>query len=206
MKTLQICYGLFLYLVAMFFNHVNRNQQPGSTEKESHSSSSYSTAIGDSFFSEDGEATTSNTHSSIYTQSLEPLRALVFDCSAINKIDATGFQALLDIKSDAERHSNNQVKFYFSHAVPSVASSLEYFLRISRPNKVATGSPVVVVVEDELDGSPIPPPSTPQLLEDGDVLDDKSYVQQFIHETTDDAVDAAAKPFQFGSFSSATVL
>lgn len=48
-------------------------------------------------------------------KSLSPLLSIVFDLSAVNRIDATGVQTLLDIKKDAEAHAGHSVPFYFAH-------------------------------------------------------------------------------------------
>jgi sodium-independent sulfate anion transporter 11 len=48
------------------------------------------------------------------------LLAIVFDMSAVNRIDATGVQTLLDIKKDAESHSGHPVSIYFAHVNPQI--------------------------------------------------------------------------------------
>ncbi|KAJ3073165.1 hypothetical protein HDU98_002137 [Podochytrium sp. JEL0797] len=46
---------------------------------------------------------------------LPPLRAVVFDFSAVNHIDYTGLQTLLDCKEDLERFAGRSVPFHFTH-------------------------------------------------------------------------------------------
>ncbi|KAJ3013026.1 UNVERIFIED_CONTAM: hypothetical protein HDU68_000913 [Siphonaria sp. JEL0065] len=49
------------------------------------------------------------------TEALPSLRAVVFDLSAVNHIDYTGLQTLLDIKEDLERYSGKTVPFHFAY-------------------------------------------------------------------------------------------
>ncbi|KAJ3075410.1 hypothetical protein HDU98_008239 [Podochytrium sp. JEL0797] len=48
-------------------------------------------------------------------ESLPSLRAVVFDMSAVNHIDYTGLQTLLDCKQDLERFSGQRVPFHFAY-------------------------------------------------------------------------------------------
>ncbi|KAJ3067545.1 hypothetical protein HDU98_009235 [Podochytrium sp. JEL0797] len=47
--------------------------------------------------------------------SLPPLRAVVLDFSAVNTVDFTGLQALLDVKDDLGRYTGRPVPFHFAH-------------------------------------------------------------------------------------------
>jgi sodium-independent sulfate anion transporter 11 len=64
---------------------------------------------------------------------LPPLKAVIFDFSAVNFVDYTGVQALLDVKEDLNRFAGHDVPFHFAHVrrshlrvvwrVPSVSAA-----------------------------------------------------------------------------------
>ncbi|KAJ3071585.1 hypothetical protein HDU98_005124, partial [Podochytrium sp. JEL0797] len=49
------------------------------------------------------------------TDALPPLRAIVLDFSAVNNVDYTGLQALLDSKDDLMRFAGRSVPFHFAN-------------------------------------------------------------------------------------------
>ncbi|KAJ3064536.1 hypothetical protein HDU98_012069, partial [Podochytrium sp. JEL0797] len=49
------------------------------------------------------------------TDALPPLRAIVLDFSAVNNVDYTGLQALLDSKDDLTRFAGRSVPFHFAN-------------------------------------------------------------------------------------------
>jgi transcriptional/translational regulatory protein YebC/TACO1 len=69
--------------------------------------------IGDSFDNEGNRST---------------VKAIVFDLSAFNHIDASGLQVFVDVRTDVERWAGTQVQFYFAHVHPELIESIEYFL------------------------------------------------------------------------------
>jgi sodium-independent sulfate anion transporter 11 len=53
------------------------------------------------------------------------LRAIVLDCSAVNHLDSTGVQTLLDLKLTLNRYSGHEVEWHFaSLASPSIRNAL----------------------------------------------------------------------------------
>ncbi|KAL2918899.1 Sulfate permease 2 [Polyrhizophydium stewartii] len=61
---------------------------------------------------------------------LPRLRAIVFDLAAVNSIDATGLQALVDLKRDIDRFAGRHVPFYFAHVRTRFARVLTYFAEL----------------------------------------------------------------------------
>ncbi|KAI8928398.1 sulfate transporter family-domain-containing protein [Entophlyctis helioformis] len=61
---------------------------------------------------------------------LPRLRAIVFDLSAVNWIDATGLQTLVDLKRDLERFGGGRVPFYFVHVRHRFGRVLTYFAEL----------------------------------------------------------------------------
>ncbi|KAI8839337.1 sulfate transporter family-domain-containing protein [Chytriomyces cf. hyalinus JEL632] len=51
----------------------------------------------------------------LFSKQLPVLRAIVLDFSAVNHIDYTGLQTLLDIKDDVARHAGHKVPLHFAH-------------------------------------------------------------------------------------------
>jgi sodium-independent sulfate anion transporter 11 len=118
------------------------------------------------------------------------LEAIVFDFSAVNGIDATGVQTLVDIRRGVERFAGHEVFFYFAHVHPRLERVLHYFLSNLLPNKNIT--PV-----ESSQGSLNP--DVEQTLRDIDEHRSKKYggstkySQQFIFRTIDQAVEDAQK-------------
>lgn len=73
-----------------------------------------------------------------------PLRALIFDFSAVNTVDSTGAQTLLDLLADANRRSGDSggVQMHFVHARRRVREVLE------RSGVIAAQIPVPVADEN----------------------------------------------------------
>lgn len=81
----------------------------------------------------------SGTKPSFADKDLPPLRAIIFDFSAVNTVDSTGAQTLLDLLSDAARRSGGQgVQMHFVHARRKVRRVLE------RSGVIAAQIPVLV--------------------------------------------------------------
>ncbi|TPX56162.1 hypothetical protein PhCBS80983_g04749 [Powellomyces hirtus] len=72
---------------------------------------------------------------------LHRLRALVFDFSAVNGLDTTGIQMLVDLRRDVDNYAGQRVEFHFAHVRPRFERILSYFLRITRTDRDVT--PVV---------------------------------------------------------------
>lgn len=71
--------------------------------------------------SDDDDQTTDHN----YKQELPKLRAIVLDCSAINHLDSTGVQTLLDLKLTINRFSGYEVEWHFAAvATPAIRSAL----------------------------------------------------------------------------------
>ncbi|KAJ3241197.1 hypothetical protein HDU81_001595 [Chytriomyces hyalinus] len=51
----------------------------------------------------------------LFSKQVPVLRAIVLDFSAVNHIDYTGLQTLLDIKDDVARHTGHKVPLHFAH-------------------------------------------------------------------------------------------
>jgi sodium-independent sulfate anion transporter 11 len=118
------------------------------------------------------------------------LEAIVFDFSAVNGIDATGLQTLVDIKREVENYSGGRVLFYFAHVHPQFRRVLQYFLLNLRPNFEIVS---VVANAETLD------PKAEQVItriEDQrrEIYGSSSvYTEQFIFRTIDQAVADAVK-------------
>lgn len=113
------------------------------------------------------------------------LEAIIFDCSAVNGIDATGLQALVDIKREVENFSGGRVLFYFAHVHHQLRRVLQYFLLNLRPNLEVLS---IVANAEKID------PIAEQIIiniedERREIYGSSSeYTQQFIFRTIDQAV------------------
>jgi sodium-independent sulfate anion transporter 11 len=88
------------------------------------------------------------------------LKGLVLDCSAVNDIDSTGLQCLLDIRDDILRHAGNPVPFLFANVRKRLIPAIHTFHSIVTPRyqvtpMVAHCTPVAhqehIVVVSEVD-------------------------------------------------------
>ena len=129
------------------------------------------------------------------------LRALVFDLSAVNHIDATGLQILIDARSDVENWAGDKVPFFFAHVHPEVRSSIEYFCLMPETKEVTT------VANNH--ANPIPDAEDRseeiEMKRKEKFGSDSSFLDFLIHRNIDDAVATAQNSFNFGSLSTATV-
>jgi sodium-independent sulfate anion transporter 11 len=60
------------------------------------------------------------------------LKAIIFDFSSVNYMDASGVQLLMDIKSDAERWTASCVYLLFTNVHNELVEDIEYFLKKSK--------------------------------------------------------------------------
>ncbi|KAJ3024187.1 UNVERIFIED_CONTAM: hypothetical protein HDU68_008277 [Siphonaria sp. JEL0065] len=124
---------------------------------------------------------------------LPSLRAVVLDFSAVNNIDYTGLQALLDSRDDLSRFSGRSVPFHFVHVrrrqlntllrVPAIASGASVDATPGNPAQDGkTGSAIRSLLNRFK-----PQNSSSTLASDQDM--DKAL--DYFHFTVDDAVEAA---------------
>lgn len=72
---------------------------------------------------------------------LPRLHSLVLDFSAVNNLDSTGVQMLVDLRRDVDTYAGQRVEIHFAHVRPRFERILEYFLAITRTDRDVT--PVV---------------------------------------------------------------
>ncbi|KAJ3345766.1 hypothetical protein HDU91_007246, partial [Kappamyces sp. JEL0680] len=121
------------------------------------------------------------------------LKAIVLDFSAVNQLDATGLQTLIDIRADAQAFAGHAVPFYFAHAKTAVLANIEYFISLQEPKEL-TPFPHNA-------SNPVPECNST----DSSATESECH-SKFLYTTIDDAVDAASRPFQFGNFSASTII
>jgi sodium-independent sulfate anion transporter 11 len=129
------------------------------------------------------------------------LRALVFDLSAVNHIDATGLQILIDARADVESWAGEKVPFFFAHVHPEVRSSIEYFCLLPENREVTAfaNNHANPVPDSENRGMEI------EMKRKEEFGCDDTYLKFLIHRNIDDAVATAQNSFNFGSLSTATI-
>jgi solute carrier family 26 (sodium-independent sulfate anion transporter), member 11 len=66
------------------------------------------------------------------------LRALILDFSAVNNMDSTGLQCLLDIRDDIQRHTSEPVPILFANVRRRLVKSIHQFHKIVAPNHQVT--------------------------------------------------------------------
>ncbi|KAJ3308054.1 hypothetical protein HDV04_001843, partial [Boothiomyces sp. JEL0838] len=114
------------------------------------------------------------------------LKGIIFDLSAVNNIDATGLQTLVDIRKEIEDYAGKRVPFYFAHARPHFHHILVYFITLTNPKQDIT--PIVANAEnpssDELHRN-----STLSQIKDGDAS--TMFAKRYIWRTVDQAVEEA---------------
>jgi sodium-independent sulfate anion transporter 11 len=115
------------------------------------------------------------------------LKAIVFDLSSVNHMDASGLQALVDVRVDVERWAGGPVQFYFAHVNPELTELIDYFL-------VKKGKQVGKVIQEQES-------SSSGTIEDAQ----QPLLNEHVFSSIDEAVAHAAAPFQFGSFSTDTI-
>lgn len=116
------------------------------------------------------------------------LNAVIFDFSAVNGIDSTGLQTLVDVRREMERYSGHSILVYFAHVHPQFQRVLDYFLTNLRPNH-----DVAPVVANAVNPNP-DADAIFRRVEADRVLKygpGASYAQQFVFRTIDQAVEAA---------------
>ncbi|KAJ3251598.1 Sulfate permease 2, partial [Boothiomyces macroporosus] len=122
------------------------------------------------------------------SKDLPVLEAVIFDFSAVNNIDATGLQTLVDIRKDVENYAGKRVPFYFAHVRPHFEHILVYFINLLKPNHEIT--PVVANAENP-DFNVV---RSSRVIEQ-DRLEkygnQTAFAKQFIFRTIDQAVQAA---------------
>ncbi|KAJ3274156.1 Sulfate permease 2 [Terramyces sp. JEL0728] len=122
------------------------------------------------------------------SKELPVLEAVVFDFSAVNNIDATGLQTLVDIRKDVESYAGRRVPFYFAHVRPHFEHILVYFINLLKPNHEIT--PVVANAENP----DFHVSRTSRVIEQ-DRLEKYGtqavFAKQYIFRTIDQAVQAA---------------
>jgi sodium-independent sulfate anion transporter 11 len=124
---------------------------------------------------------------------LPVLRAVIFDFSSVNRIDATGLQTLIDLKREIEDYSGCQILFFFAHVNQQLRRVLQNFLLNASPYLEVTpvlANAIVLNFEDEQNIFDIQDKSK-------DYGSKENFAQQFVFRTIDQAV-AAAK-IRFGS-------
>ncbi|KAI9199863.1 sulfate transporter family-domain-containing protein [Polychytrium aggregatum] len=89
--------------------------------------------------------------SSQSTDSLPIVRHLVIDMSSVNFVDATGVQALADLRRDLDNYAGRPVEIHFSRVKPSIARPIFYFLHITNCKK-----PIAAVGTHSLEAEPEP--------------------------------------------------
>ncbi|KAJ3267670.1 hypothetical protein HK104_005720, partial [Borealophlyctis nickersoniae] len=80
------------------------------------------------------------------TKPLPPLRALILDFSAVNGLDSTGVQTLVDLRRDMDAYAGRRVDLHFAHVAPRLERILAYFLRLTR--QIGDVAPVVPPEEE----------------------------------------------------------
>lgn len=144
---------------------------------------------------------------------LNRIYAIVLDCSAINHLDSTGVQTLLDLKLSVNRYAGYEVEWHFaSISSPSIRNALitgGFGSQAGRGPRTGELLPVVPVYRD---GPQSMDTSSKPILEMNDQVsskdEEKEYVTHFdrglpidrypfFHWDLEDAVRAAscAKPF-----------
>ncbi|ORY45708.1 sulfate permease [Rhizoclosmatium globosum] len=123
---------------------------------------------------------------------LPPLRAVILDFAAVNNLDYTGLQALLDIRDDLVRYAGRNVPFHFVHVrkrqlntllrVPVAASASSVDATPGAPNQV-NNSPIQGLLQ-RLKGK-----RGSSVSEDAKV----EKALEYFHFTIDDAVEAAVE-------------
>ncbi|KAI9348982.1 sulfate transporter family-domain-containing protein [Zopfochytrium polystomum] len=103
---------------------------------------------------------------------LPPLRAVVFDFSAVNAVDYTGLQMLLDLRDDLHRFAGRRVPFHFAHVRRDQLKTLW-----DVPESAAAARDPVVA-------------GTVQQQEDAVSLED-GWNGRFFHLSVDEGVNAA---------------
>ncbi|KAJ3064580.1 hypothetical protein HDU98_012026 [Podochytrium sp. JEL0797] len=127
---------------------------------------------------------------SLGLESLPVLRAVVLDFAAVNNVDYTGLQALLDVRDDLNRYTGRPVPFHFVHVR---ARQLNTLVRV--PLAVSASS---------VDATPGNPNQAPTGIQDllkririaaikGDSVDGEAADRalQYFHFSVDEAVEAA---------------
>ncbi|KNC99588.1 sulfate permease [Spizellomyces punctatus DAOM BR117] len=130
------------------------------------------------------ESVDSGSHSDETLTSLPRLRAVVFDFSAVNGIDSTGVQTLVDLRRDMDAFAGQRVEIHFAHVRPRFERILEYFLAITRTDRDVT--PVVptdIPIEETATNSNPPSSTDKNLVPFVDV-------RELFHATVDLAVAA----------------
>ena len=124
------------------------------------------------------------------------LRAIIFDFSAVNGIDATGLQILVDIRREVEKYAGRKVLFFFAHVHWQLQSVLHYFLANLDPNREVTpvtnatySDPINQVEMKELEK---------ERLECYGC--ESKFCALFIHRTIDQAIESADRQSQGGEF------
>ncbi|KAJ3274157.1 Sulfate permease 2 [Terramyces sp. JEL0728] len=117
---------------------------------------------------------------------LPELKAVIFDLSAVNNIDSTGLQTLVDIRKEVEVHSGKKVPFYFAHARPHFQHILVYFLTLTDPTHDV--APILANASNP-SLTKIHRDSTVSQIKEGDVQ--TNFAMKFIWRTIDQAVEAA---------------
>ena len=113
------------------------------------------------------------------------LRAIIFDFSAVNGIDGTGLQTLVDVRREVEKYAGRKVLFYFAHVHWQLQSVLHYFLANLDPNRE-----VVPIVTNshylDLDAEQELKELEHERLKSFGC--ESEYCQLFIHRTIDQAI------------------
>ncbi|KAI9103691.1 sulfate transporter family-domain-containing protein [Phlyctochytrium arcticum] len=89
---------------------------------------------------------------------LPHLRGVVFDMSAVNGLDTTGVQTLVDLRRDIDAYAGYRVPIHFAHVKPRFERILEYFLAITRTDREI--SPVVPEDDSTINDSNLPSTNT----------------------------------------------
>ncbi|KAJ3316594.1 hypothetical protein HDV06_003158, partial [Boothiomyces sp. JEL0866] len=117
---------------------------------------------------------------------LPELKGIIFDLSAVNNIDATGLQTLVDIRKEVEDFAGRWVPIYFAHARPHFQHILVYFITLTNPKHDIT--PIVANAENP-SSQELHRNSTLSQIKDGD--EHTAFAKKFIWRTIDQAVEAA---------------
>ncbi|KAI9193633.1 sulfate transporter family-domain-containing protein [Polychytrium aggregatum] len=104
------------------------------------------------------------------------LRSLVVDLSSVNFVDATGIQALIDLRHELDRYAGHNVAIHFSRVKPALVRPINYFLQ-------TTNSKKVVAAVGNTSGVADPEASQEHLWVPQDAT-------RFIHKSISDAVSA----------------
>jgi sodium-independent sulfate anion transporter 11 len=79
------------------------------------------------------------------------LHAVILDFSAVNNVDATGLQTLVDVRNQLERYAGQRVLFYFTHVHPQYRRVIDYFVLKLRPDI----TPVVATAQNDIADRPL---------------------------------------------------